>query len=605
VYSFAPFREYIDALVHPGSRADRLVAFRHRAFIGSRLTVSLVALAGLPLYLAMRGAPSGFELAILLLLVAPIVPVCMLSLTGAYEAAYIVSSATIIALVTLIALQTGGIGSFAAIWLVVVPFEAALSASRRVILAVALLSLAALSLLVASNIVGFGFAMTQTEYMAFGALGMISSALYATGLVLSAGSVMRASSPHDADDGWTLLVRNASGPLTRHGRNGAVLSTSPAIETLFGCSSRDLLGHSLFERVHVADRPAYLKAIGDASACDVGSTTESVVEFRARVSADDTAAGGRFTWIEMRCRRFLRQSSGADVAQNDVVAIWRDIGARSEQEAAADTVGKEERDAAKNQFLAVMSHELRTPLNAIIGFSEMLSKEEKFSLGQDKRVEYSRLINEAGQHLLGVVNGVLDMSKLESGTFEITPEPVSAFQVVKGCCDLLMLRARDAGVELILDMAQDAPAIFADRRALHQIVINLIANAVRFTNPGGSVTIRMETNARDVVLSVEDTGIGIAGADLPRLCEPFFQARGSYDRRHDGTGLGLSIVKGLVNLHGGQIDIQSEIGKGTRIAVRLPAEHNGAEVVFDMRAHKQETNGTTDDASPDRVKKIA
>jgi cell cycle sensor histidine kinase DivJ len=223
-----------------------------------------------------------------------------------------------------------------------------------------------------------------------------------------------------------------------------------------------------------------------------------------------------------------------------------------------------------------MSHELRTPLNAIIGFSEMLTNNE-LVLQPARRLEYAKLINESGHHLLSVVNGILDMSKMETGNFEITPEPFAPAQAMVGCCDLLALKARDAGVEIKTRIASDLPEIVGDRRAFSQILINLISNAIKFTPRGGRITVSAQCEGTKLAVAVEDTGVGIGEADLPRLGEAFFQARASYDRRHDGSGLGLSIVKGLVKLHGGDIDIRSRLGEGTRVTVWLPIDCEGGE----------------------------
>ncbi|MGH6994923.1 MAG: sensor histidine kinase, partial [Stellaceae bacterium] len=257
-------------------------------------------------------------------------------------------------------------------------------------------------------------------------------------------------------------------------------------------------------------------------------------------------------------------------------AVLRDVSERKTQERAIEIANAESAraNAAKSRFLATMSHELRTPLNAIIGFSEMLANDE-LTLAPERKLEYAKLINESGRHLLSVVNGILDMSKLETGNFEIAPEPLTPAPAVASCCDLLALKAQEAGVALVTRIAANLPDIMADRRAFSQILINLVSNAVKFTPRGGRVTVSAVRDKDCLVVAVEDTGVGIGEDDLPRLGEAFFQARASYDRRHDGSGLGLSIVKGLVHLHGGDLEIRSRLGRGTRVSVRLPIEGDG------------------------------
>ena len=174
--------------------------------------------------------------------------------------------------------------------------------------------------------------------------------------------------------------------------------------------------------------------------------------------------------------------------------------------------------------------------------------------------------------MLAVVNGILDMSKIETGNFEIRLEPFAPAQVVAGCCGMLELRAREAGVQLHTVAADDLPEMIADKRAVNQILINLLSNAIRFTDRGGTVTVGARAEAAHITFAVEDEGVGISDEDLARVGEPYFQAGSSYDRRQGGTGLGLSIVKGLVRLHGGELSIRSRIGEGTRVVVRLPLD---------------------------------
>jgi two-component system, cell cycle sensor histidine kinase DivJ len=572
----------VETLVHPSALHDPLTTARHRAFIMPRLLGSFAALALFPLYLLARGAPSMLELLVLGWLVAPILIAYFLSRTGRYESAHTLSALALTGLVTMVSALSGGIESFAAIWLVVVPLEAALSASRRVVAVASTLALGAAGLLALLGAMHLLPPVPAIEQAPLVALGIVSATLYATGLALGAEGLARTSFRLlDAEEArYRLLAQNMTDVITRHGHDGAVLFVSPAADTMFGSPSASLLGHGLFERVHVADRPAYLTAIGDAA---VLAESRSV-EFRVRRDVVD--ASGRcatqFVWLEMLCRPLGHPDGTSDVEPaREVVAVLRDVSRRKQHEEAIENARAEaERaNARKSRFLATMSHELRTPLNAIIGFSEMLTNESALMLDQKRRGEYAGLINESGHHLLSVVNGILDMSKIETDNFEITPEPFAPAQVLAACCEMVAVRAREAGVTIEKSIADDLPEMNADKRALNQVLLNLLSNAIRFSDRGGKVALGARAEAASIVITVEDNGVGISEGDLQRIGEPYFQARASYDRRHGGTGLGLSIVKGLVRLHGGELSVRSRVGEGTRVTVRMPLDCERAHTV--------------------------
>jgi two-component system, cell cycle sensor histidine kinase DivJ len=561
--------------VHPTAQQDALTAARHRAFIAPRLLGSIFVLAAFPAYLIACGAPNALELIVFAWLVVPILTAYFLSRTGRYESAHGLSSLALTGLVTTVAALTGGITSFAAIWLVVVPLEASLSASRRVVAVASTFAIAAASLLVLASDLNVLPAAHLSAPIALATVGIVSAVLYAAGIALGAEALARTSFwlLYAEEDRYRLLARNMTDVITRHGRDGGVLFVSPAAQSLFGCGIAELHGQGLFGRVHVADRPAYLKALGDTAALGESKS----VEFRVRCDSAELPGGpaGHFVWIEMRCRPLEQPTAevGTD-GRREVVAVLRDVTERKHQEQALEDVrtDAERANAAKSRFLATMSHELRTPLNAIIGFSDMLKKETALMINASRRSEYAGLINDSGHHLLAVINGILDMSKIETDNFEITPEPFAPAQVVAGCCDLLTLRANEAGVTLERMPTGDLPEMIADRRALNQILLNLLSNAIRFTDRGGKVTLSARAEAGHMTFVVEDTGVGISDEDLARVGEPYFQARASYDRRHGGTGLGLSIVKGLVRLHGGEMEISSRVGAGTRVSVSLPLD---------------------------------
>ena len=561
-------RDCLDALLHPSAQYDALTRARHRAFMAPRLLGSLAAFAAFPIYLAMRGAPSALEVAAFSWLIAPILLSWFLSRTGRYESAHILSSLALAGLVMMVAVNTGGIESFAAVWLVVVPLEAALSTSRRVVAFASVLALSCAALLIA-----FGhfdvLPVPESSAALRSALmtaGVTSATLYAAGLAFGAESLARTSLSllNVEEDRYRLLARNMGDVISRHSRNGAVQFISPAAEAMLGTPVSRLTQHGLFDRVHVADRPAYLTALSEAAR---GGEARSV-EFRLRrdairgqnISAD-------FIWVEMRCRPLEQASTEAEV-----VAVLRDVTDRKIQEQALELArtAAEQADASKTRFLATMSHELRTPLNAIIGFSEMIVQEDLLMVDAARRKEYAQLINDSGQHLLSVVNGILDMSKMDSGNFEISPEPFAPRAALLHCCNLLALKARENGVDLATRLPEDLPAMTGDPRAFKQIGLNLVANAIKFTERGGSVTVSAAVEGSRLMLRVTDTGVGIAADDLQRIGDPFFQAGKTYQRKHEGTGLGLSIVKGLVGLHHGEIIVQSEVGEGTTVTVALP-----------------------------------
>ncbi len=570
-------RDCLDSLLHPSARYDALTRARHRAFIAPRLLGSLAALAAFPVYLVLRGAPSALEVAAFAWLIAPILLSWFLSRTGRYEGAYLLSSLSLAGLVMTLALTTGGIESFAAIWLVVVPLEAALSASRRVVAFASALALSCAALLVVlGHLQMLPVSEADTALRAiFAAFGVVSATLYAATLAFGAESLARTSVSllYVEENRYRLLARNMSDVISRHHRNGAVAFISPAAETMLGAPVSRLLGHGLFERVHVADRPAYLTALSDAAR---GGEARSV-EFRLRRDSPRGRERGHghqvdFIWIEMRCRPLEKLLETAPPAEAEVVAVMRDVTDRKNQEQALDLAltAAEQADASKTRFLATMSHELRTPLNAIIGFSEMIVQEETLLLDAARRREYAQLINDSGQHLLSVVNGILDMSKMESGNFEISPEPFAPRPALLNCCNLLALKARENGIDLLTRAPDDLPVMTGDPRAFRQIALNLVSNAIKFTERGGAVTVSAAVEGSRLMLRVADTGVGIAPEDLTRVGAPFFQAGTTYQRRHEGTGLGLSIVKSLVGLHGGEMTVQSKIDEGTTVTVALP-----------------------------------
>ena len=229
-------------------------------------------------------------------------------------------------------------------------------------------------------------------------------------------------------------------------------------------------------------------------------------------------------------------------------------------------------DIAKSAFLTTMSHELRTPLNAIIGFSEMMSSEIFGKLGHARYHEYAGHIFSSGTHLLGLINEILDISKLDAGYLELLDETIDLEKLLTGCIETVAPLAQKAGLRLSLDCEPVLPALRGDQKRLRQILLNLISNAIKFTPEAGEVRISASCSNGIPIVRVRDTGIGMAPEDIPRALERFGQIDSTLARKYEGTGLGLPLAKKLTELHGGRLEIDSMIGMGTTVSVILPAE---------------------------------
>jgi signal transduction histidine kinase len=225
----------------------------------------------------------------------------------------------------------------------------------------------------------------------------------------------------------------------------------------------------------------------------------------------------------------------------------------------------------KSEILANVSHELRTPLNAIIGFSEVIAVQLLGPEGRDKYIEYARDVHDSGRHLLGIINDILDFAKIDAGELRLAEEVTDLGIVIASCRNMVSSRAMKAGLILDVESAGDPFRLWADERKLKQVLLNLLTNAVKFTPRGGRVAVcACASRELGVLLSVRDTGIGIAAADIERALAPFQQVDSDLNRRYEGTGLGLTITKSLVELHDGKISIESTLGVGTTVTVQLP-----------------------------------
>lgn len=332
---------------------------------------------------------------------------------------------------------------------------------------------------------------------------------------------------------------------------------------------RSPLGRGFFDMVHVSDRLAFMQALDCIRQGEDMQTVDLRID-RPSVAFDTE----QFVHVRMD----LSAMRDDDGNLTSVFSQLRDVS--HEQHLRAESVRKtaeaESANDAKSRFLAAVSHELRTPLNAILGFSDILIGEYFGRLENDRQREYVRLINQSGAHLLSVVNTMLDMSKIEAGRYELLMEPFMIAESVRACEEMLALQAKEKGVTLTSRMQRGLGEVVADQRALQQVMINLVGNAIKFTDAGGVVTMDAALDGNDLKLTISDTGIGIPEDKLGLLGQPFVQIQNDYTRRYEGTGLGLSLVKGLVALHGGRFAIASRPGEGTVITITVPVDGSGA-----------------------------
>ena len=322
----------------------------------------------------------------------------------------------------------------------------------------------------------------------------------------------------------------------------------------------------------------------------VGARFDDVARAVAAQGLIPEAAGRIQEWVRERVAQHVNPSGSFDMELGD--GRWiriaerrtRDggiVGTMTEitEEKRRERELRRARDAAelanrsKSEFLANMSHELRTPLNAIIGFSELMKNEVLGTIGIPAYTGYVRDIHDSANHLLNIINDILDLSRIEAGKLKLFETGVDLGGAAQGTARLVTERAADSGVRVTTEVEKELPTLWGDERLVKQILINLLANAVKFTPRGGSVAVRAFKDPEGrLALSVADTGIGIAESDLARVMEPFGQADGSLRRRYEGTGLGLPLVRSFVELHGATFDLRSQVGSGTTAMVVFPID---------------------------------
>lgn len=335
----------------------------------------------------------------------------------------------------------------------------------------------------------------------------------------------------------------------------------------------DTLGNNaeaFIQRVLPRDRGKLRRTIAE----HIKRGTPYDIEVRMQTGAFDPAAAetgpGDVHWFRIRAET-ERDADGRAVR---IAGTLSDIDEMKQQE--RELIAAREKaelaNKSKTEFLANMSHELRTPLNAVIGFAEVIEGQLLGEIGNPKYRAYANDIRDSGQHLLSLINDILDHAKIEAGRRDLHEEWLQVPDLTHATVRLVRERAHDRGVLLDVMAADSLPRLFADQRGIKQILLNLLTNAVKFTPKGGRVTVRAQTNAEGLWLEVADTGIGIAAEDIEKAMAPFGQADNWLTREHEGTGLGLALCKQLAELHGGRLDLDSLPGEGTRVRVTLPAD---------------------------------
>ena len=343
--------------------------------------------------------------------------------------------------------------------------------------------------------------------------------------------------------------------------DGKIVFANDRGVNLLGASSRDeVIGRSLVEFLHPDHRTQAQERNRRFLA---GETVDPVVE-------------GKVVRIDGAVIDVERSVSGCTYGGEPALqSVLYDVTERNAGELATVTAQEEAvlANRAKSEFLANMSHELRTPLNAIIGFSELIGAECFGPLGDAKYRDYAQDIADSGKHLLALINDILDLSKIESGRMELQEENIDVAGTVRSCLRFMGDRARNGELELAAEIDEKTiPLLRADPRMLKQILFNMLSNAIKFTPPGGKVTIRAWHNRHSgYVIQVEDNGIGMALNDIPKALSRFGQIDSALGRKYEGTGLGLPLTRSLVELHGGSLDLQSEVGAGTTVTVRFLA----------------------------------
>ncbi|WP_157015067.1 sensor histidine kinase [Mesorhizobium xinjiangense] len=577
-----------DRLVHP-SVDDVRTRARQGRFVGVALGAPLFLSAVLaPLLAPAMGAAvaasaicASFALAWALAI--------LVAVTGDSRAAEWVGATLMVLVTTLVVMLAGGLASPLSALLAALAIEPwQVARSRRAMVAgAAMAGLAGAQVIV---LPATGWFAAQDAPMAWHWL--VPAAYFVVlGLRQAAGHDERAVAAGEPE---APLQERLNAVTLRVSRNGEVLSVTSQARQLLGIEPEFMLENAFFERIHVTDRVAWLSALADAR------EAKPVKEFelRLRIAAEKNEIVFAPFMAELPQRVAAEPEFEVVLRRADELAgLRRQLNQMREEKEAQHIDGR--------HVLASVSHEMRTPLNSIIGFSDMLLQGTKGPLGNATQREYVELVRESGEHLLSLVDAILDMGRLEAGTFPVETLRFSPRQTIETGMALMTPALEEKRIRLACEIDDAMDEICADRRALQQIVVNLLSNAVKFTPQGGEITVGARKRGARVELWVSDNGIGIAGPDLERVGKPFVRVVNDQNRHCEGTGLGLALVKGLVEMQKGSMAIESAPGLGTTVTIGLPLADEAAETAANQ-AEIIEIARTNRRGQPDaQLRKIA
>jgi len=357
---------------------------------------------------------------------------------------------------------------------------------------------------------------------------------------------------------YRTMAEEASDIVVLHEPDGSIIFASSALERVLKHTVAQIEHEKFLEVVHPDD-------VEEAAKIHAIPLPGQTLTATYRVRHGE----GHYVWLEVTTRGVYDEQTGA---LRNLISVSRDVTRRMNHD--LETKAAQERaeaaNKAKSAFLANMSHELRTPLNAVIGFTDLMRQRTFGPLGNERYEEYATLIYDSGQLLLDLISDMLDMAKIEAGRLELNLERVDVSGTAEDCVRMLRDRAENSGLELTLSLPKEPLFLVADKRAVKQVLLNLLTNAIKFTPAGGHVGVSVRNGDGQATITVRDTGIGIPESELPRLGNPFEQVNSDPMLAKGGSGLGLALVRALMEKHGGILKIQSEEGIGTEVHCTFP-----------------------------------